>query len=69
MEKEVIEMAIRAITEEIERNPQDARLLKERGRLHMMAGEKDLAMKDLLAAAAIDPNLLADMNGQFCAER
>ncbi len=69
MEKELIEMAIRAITEEIERNPQDARLLKERGRLHMMADEKDLAMKDLLAAAAIDPNLLDDMNGQFHAER
>lgn len=65
----MIEMAIRAITEEIERNPQDARLLKERGRLHMMADEKDLAMKDLLAAAAIDPNLLDDMNGHFHAER
>ena len=59
MEKELIEVAIRALTAEIEQNPQDAHLLKERGRLHMMAGEKDLAMRDLLD----------DMNGHFHAEK
>ena len=69
MEKELIEVAIRALTAEIEQNPQDAHLLKERGRLHMMAGEKDLAMRDLMAAAAIDPHLLDDMTGHFHAER
>ncbi len=69
MEKELIEVAIQALTAEIEQNPQDAHLLKERGRLHMMAGEKDLAMHDLMAAAAIDPHLLDDMNGHFHAER
>ena len=69
MEKELIEVAIRALTAEIEQNPQDAHLLKERGRLHMMAGEKDLAMRDLMAAAAIDPHLLDDMNGHFHAEK
>ena len=47
MDKELIRVAIQAITAEIESNPGDARLLKERGRLHMMAGEKDLAMTDL----------------------
>ena len=31
MEKELIEVAIRALTAEIEQNPQDAHLLKERG--------------------------------------
>lgn len=69
MDKELIRVAIQAITAEIESNPGDARLLKERGRLHMMAGEKDLAMTDLLQAAAIDPHLLDDMNGQFYADR
>ncbi len=69
MEKDVISMAIQAITQEIEKTPQDARLLKERGRLHMMNGQKDLAMRDLMQAAAIDPHLLDDMNGHFHAEK
>ncbi len=69
MQYDVIEMAIQAITAEIEKSPQDARLLKERGRLHMMAGQRDLAMRDLMAAAAIDPHLLDDMNGHFHAEK
>ena len=69
MEQEVIQVAIQAMTAEIEKNPADATLLKERGRLHMMAGEKELAMRDLMAAAAIDPHLLDDMNGHFYAER
>ncbi len=66
---DTIQLAIQALTEEIEKDSQNARLLKERGRLHMMAGEKDLAMHDLMAAAAIDPHLLDDMNGHFHAER
>ena len=69
MEKDVISMAIQAITQEIEKTSQDARLLKERGRLHMMNGQKDLAMRDLMQAAAIDPHLLDDMNGHFHAEK
>lgn len=66
---DTIQLAIQALTEEIEKDSQNATLLKERGRLHMMAGEKDLAMRDLMAAAAIDPHLLDDMNGHFHAER
>lgn len=69
MDKEVLDMAIQAITSEIERNPQDAHLLKERGRLHMMRGDKELAMRDLMQAAVIAPHLLDDMNGHFYAEK
>jgi len=69
MEKEVIEMAIQALTEEIEKDSKNAVLLKERGRLHLMAGETALAMHDLMAAAAADPHLLDGMNGHFHAER
>ncbi|MGN1255717.1 MAG: hypothetical protein ACI4UA_00970 [Bacteroidaceae bacterium] len=69
MDKDVIERAIRAMSSLIEKEPENARLLMERGRLHMMAGEKELAIKDLLQAATIDPHLLDDMNGQFHAEK
>lgn len=53
----------------IEQEPENARLLMERGRLHMMAGQKEQAIKDLLQAATIDPHLLDDMNGEFHAEK
>lgn len=69
MDKDVIEQAIWAVSQLIEQEPENARLLMERGRLHMMAGQKEQAIKDLLQAATIDPHLLDDMNGEFHAEK
>lgn len=64
MNEEIIGMAIKALDQEIEKTP-TAQLLKERGRLRMMIGDHEGALADLQAAARMDPQLLADLNGQF----
>lgn len=65
MNESMIEMAIKALTEEIEKTPQNANLYKERGRLYMMKGQKNEAMQDLLKALQIDPQLADELNGKY----
>lgn len=66
MNEEVIKMAIDAITNEIGNNDTNANLLKERGRLRMMIGDKAGAMDDLRKAMLADPNIISDLqNGSF----
>lgn len=60
-----INIAIEALTAEIEKEPQNATLYRERGRLRMMAGDKDGAMADLRQAVQLDPTILEGVEGAF----
>lgn len=64
MDNELIKMAIAAMDAEIAAEP-TAQLLKERGRLRMMAGDHEGAMADLREAARLDPQLLRELSGMF----
>jgi len=65
MEQDIISLAIEAITQEIEKNPQDAYLYKERGRLRRMNGDEKGAMEDLREAVRLDPDILGKIDGKF----
>lgn len=65
MDEELIELAIAALTTEIEKTPDNAMLYKERGRLRMMAGQKTEAMQDVQKALQLDPRLADALNGKF----
>lgn len=65
MDEELIELAIAALTVEIEKTPDNAMLYKERGRLRMMSGQKTEAMQDVQKALQLDPRLADVLNGKF----
>ena len=55
---------IDAISEELKKKP-SAQLLKERGRLRMMNGDKEGAIDDIQKAIEMDCSLLKDLKGEF----
>ena len=44
MDEQIIRLAIQTLDTEIQTEPQNARLYKERGRLYMMLGEHEAAI-------------------------
>ena len=56
---------IDAMTEELEKDGPNANLLKERGRLKMLIGDKKGAMEDLRQTVSLDPSIVENINGEF----
>lgn len=65
MNEDIIQMGIDALSQEIKKSPQDARLYKERGRLQMMLGHQAEAMRDLRLAIELDPTIVEGVEGEF----
>lgn len=65
MEQNFISAMIDAMTEELKKDGPNANLLKERGRLKMLIGDKKGAMEDLRQAVSIDPSIVENINGEF----
>ena len=65
MEQNFISAMINAMTEELEKDGLNANILKERGRLKMLIGDKKGAMEDLRQAVSIDPSIVENINGEF----
>ncbi len=65
MEQNFISAMIKAMTEELEKDGPNANILKERGRLKMLIGDKKGAMEDLRQAVSIDPSIVENINGEF----
>lgn len=65
MEQNLISAMIDAMTEELEKEGSNANLLKERGRLRMLIGDKKGAMEDLRQAVSLDPSIVENINGEF----
>lgn len=65
MEQNFISAMINAMTEELEKDGPNANILKERGRLKMLIGDKKGAMEDLRLAVSIDPSIVENINGEF----
>ena len=65
MEQNFISAMIDAMTEELEKDGPNANLLKERGRLKMLIGDKKGAMEDLRQAVSLDPSIVENIHGEF----
>ncbi|MCM1371678.1 MAG: hypothetical protein NC113_00990 [Bacteroides sp.] len=65
MDNSIIEAMIEAMTQELEKNGPNANVLKERGRLKMIIGNKKGAMDDLRQAVALDPSIVDAVSGEF----
>ncbi|MEE0985110.1 MAG: hypothetical protein UHK44_00715 [Bacteroidaceae bacterium] len=65
MEQNFISAMINAMTEELEKDGPNANILKERGRLKMLIGDKKGAMEDLRQAVSLDPSIVENINGEF----
>ena len=65
MEQNFLSAMIKAMTEELEKDGPNANILKERGRLKMLIGDKKGAMEDLRQAVSIDPSIVENINGEF----
>ena len=65
MKQNFISAMINAMTEELEKDGPNANILKERGRLKMLIGDKKGAMEDLRQAVSIDPSIVENINGEF----
>ena len=65
MEQNFISAMINAMTEELEKDGPNANILKERGRLKMLIGDKKGAMEDLRQAVSIAPSIVENINGEF----
>lgn len=65
MEQNFISAMLNAMTEELEKDGPNANILKERGRLKMLIGDKKGAMEDLRQAVSIDPSIVENINGEF----
>ena len=65
MEQNFISAMINAMTEELEKDGPNANILKERGRLKMLIGDKKGAMEDIRQAVSIDPSIVENINGEF----
>lgn len=62
MDKTMIQAAIEVLTQEIDKDKNNAILLKERGRLRSLAGDSQGAMSDLREAIKLDPNLIKEFS-------
>ena len=56
---------IAAMNEELEKDGPNANILKERGRLKMLAGDKTGAMEALRQAVSLDPTSVDSITGEF----
>lgn len=65
MEENMIQAMIQAMTEELEKDGPNANLLKERGRLKMLTGDKKGAMEDLRQAVSLDPSIVENITGEY----
>ncbi len=65
MDNNIIQTMIEAMTRELEKNGPNANVLKERGRLKMLLGDKKGAMDDLRQAVAMDPGIVDAISGEF----
>ena len=65
MEQNFISAMIDAMTEELEKDGPNANILKERGRLRMLMGDKKGAMEDLRQAVILDRSIVENINGEF----
>lgn len=61
----MISAMIEAMNAELEKNGPNANILKERGRLKMVIGDKKGAMEDLREAVKLDPSIVYNINGEF----
>ena len=61
----MISAMIEAMNAELEKNGPNANILKERGRLKMLIGDKKGAMEDLREAVKLDPSIVDNINGEF----
>ncbi|MBO5871094.1 MAG: hypothetical protein J6P96_03725 [Bacteroidaceae bacterium] len=61
----MISAMIEAMNAELEKNGPNANILKERGRLKMVIGDKKGAMEDLREAVKLDPSIVDNINGEF----
>ena len=61
----MISAMIEAMNAELEKNGPNANILKERGRLKMVIGDKKGAMEDLRKAVKLDPSIVDNINGEF----
>ncbi len=65
MDNNIIQAMVEAMTQELEQDGPNANILKERGRLKMLLGDKKGAMDDLRQAVALDPSIVEGINGAF----
>ena len=65
MDEEIIRLAIQTLDAEIQKEPQNARLYMERGRLYLMLGQSEAALEDIRHASDIDPSLMGHFEGKF----
>ncbi|MBR5465987.1 MAG: hypothetical protein IKU79_01040 [Bacteroidaceae bacterium] len=65
MEKNIIAAMIAAMDAELTKDGPNANILKERGRLKMIIGDKKGALEDLKEAVSIDPSIVENINGEF----
>ena len=65
MENNMISAMIEAMNAELEKNGPNANILKERGRLKMVIGDKKGAIEDLREAVKLDPSIVDNINGEF----
>ena len=65
MENNILTAMIAAMNEELEKGGPNANILKERGRLKMLIGDKKGAMEDLRQAVSIDPTIVDSITGEF----
>lgn len=61
----MIQAMIQAMTEELEKDGPNANLLKERGRLKMLTGDKKGAMEDLRQAVSLNPSIVENITGEY----
>lgn len=61
----MISAMIEAMNAELEKNGPNANILKERGRMKMVIGDKKGAMEDLREAVKLDPSIVDNINGEF----
>lgn len=65
MEGNMLKAMIEAMTEELKNDGPNANLLKERGRLKMLIGDKKGAMEDLRDAVNLDPSIVENISGEY----
>lgn len=65
MEENMIKAMIDAMTEELKKEGPNANILKERGRLKMLIGDKKGAMDDLREAVNLDPSIVENISGEY----
>lgn len=65
MDNSIVKAMIEAMTQELEKDGPNANILKERGRLKMVLGNKKGAMDDLRQAVALDPSIVDTISGEF----